>query len=128
MADDPVRKKYGPAKYSDPLNPTAETTPRVSLERLRLWNALHDYIRQHGGAVVSVPGHKELRIEIPKDSPLPAKLVELGYQPHHHCATTRITAGTSQPSMSSKSRCRGNDRNNCQDFGLKSQDRARSVV
>ena len=44
-------------------------------------------------ALVSVPGHKELRIEIPKDSALPAKLYDLGYDPHHHCATTRITAG-----------------------------------
>ena len=74
-----------------------EAPQKITAQRMRLWNALHDYIRQHGGAVVSVPGHKELRIEIPKDSPLPAKLIELGYQPHHNCATTRITAGAFTP-------------------------------
>jgi hypothetical protein len=41
-----------------------EKVEKVSAQRMRLWHALHDYIRQHGGAVVSVPGHKELRIEI----------------------------------------------------------------
>jgi len=61
---------------------------------MRLWHAIHDFCRQHGGTVVSVPGHKEIRIEIPKDSTLPTKLSALGYQPHHCCATTRITAGT----------------------------------
>ena len=70
-----------------------EKVEKVSAKRMRLWHALHDFIRQHGGAVVSVPGHKELRIEVPKDSALTVKLSELGYQPHHCCVTTRITAG-----------------------------------
>jgi hypothetical protein len=59
---------------------------------MRLWHALHDYIRQHGGAVVSVPGHKELRIEIAKNSPLAAKLTDIGYDPHHCGMTKRITS------------------------------------
>jgi hypothetical protein len=70
-----------------------EKVEKVSAQRMRLWHALHDFVRQHGGAVVSVPGHREIRIEVPKDSPLAAKLSEAGYQPHHHCATTRIAAG-----------------------------------
>ena len=70
-----------------------EKVEKVSAQRMRLWDALHDYIHQHGGAVVSVPGHKELRIEVPKDSALTAKLAEAGYDPRHCCTTTRITAG-----------------------------------
>ena len=36
-----------------------EKVEKVSAKRMRLWHALHDFIRQHGGAVVSVPGHEE---------------------------------------------------------------------
>ena len=50
-----------------------EVPQKVSKQRMRLWHALHDFCRQHGGAVVSVPGHKEMRIEVPKDSALTAK-------------------------------------------------------
>jgi hypothetical protein len=57
-----------------------------------LWDALHRFCRQHG-AVVSLPGHKELRIEIPRDSTLPAELTRLGYSPHHFCAESRIRGG-----------------------------------
>ena len=32
------------------------------------WAALNEYIRRHGGAVVSVPGVKTLRVEVRKDS------------------------------------------------------------
>jgi hypothetical protein len=73
-----------------------EKQPKVSQQRIRLWNAIHDFCRQNGGVVVSIPGLKEIRIEVPKDSALPTKLRELGYQPHHHCATTRIAAGAFQ--------------------------------
>ena len=31
----------------------------------------NEYVRRHGGAVVSVPGNKTLRIECPRGSPLP---------------------------------------------------------
>ena len=76
------------------LNPDKVEAPqKITAQRKRLWNALHDYIRQHGAAVVSVPGHKEMRIEIPKKSALPAKLAEFGYRPHHLCVTSRISAG-----------------------------------
>lgn len=79
---------------SDRLNPDRVEPPQtVSAQRMRLWHALHDFIRQHGGAVVSVPGRRELRIEMPKDSPLAAKLAEAGYAPRHCCVTTRVTAG-----------------------------------
>lgn len=76
------------------LNPDkVQATQKITAQRMRLWNALHDYIRQHGGAVVSVPGHKEMRIEAAQDLPLAAKLSEAGYDVRHCCVTSRITAG-----------------------------------
>jgi len=78
------------------VNPDRVEAPqKVTAQRMRLWQALHDFIRHHGGEVVSLPGHKELRIEVPKDkdSPLAAKLSEAGYLPRHVCIESRITAG-----------------------------------
>ena len=70
-----------------------ERIENVSAARMRLWHALHDFCRQHGGAVVSVPGDREIRIEAAQDSPLAAKLSEAGYDVRHCCVTSRITAG-----------------------------------
>jgi len=70
-----------------------EGPQKVSAARMRLWHALNEFCRHHGGEVVSVPGHKELRIEVPKDSPLAAKLAEAGYDVRHCAVTSRITAG-----------------------------------
>jgi hypothetical protein len=54
------------------------------------FSALSEFVRKHGGFVTSPPG-KVLRIEAPKGSPLPAKLVELGYNVVSRGSTTRIT-------------------------------------
>ena len=75
------------AQRAEPANKA-----KVSDHQKRLWKALDDYVRHHGGAVVSVPFHKNLRIEIPKDSALASKLSEAGYRPFHCGMTTRITA------------------------------------
>ena len=42
-----------------------------------------------GGAVVSVPGRRTVRIEAPPDSAIPDKLMELGYRMRHHGQTTQ---------------------------------------
>lgn len=55
------------------------------------WAALAEFIRRHGGAVVSLPGVKTLRVEVPKGSALPAKLAELGYNITERGTVTRIT-------------------------------------
>jgi hypothetical protein len=73
--------------------PKSEPQHLVSEKQKRLWHALHDFIRHHGGEVVSLPGHRELRIEVPKDSALASKLTEAGYAPRHCCTETRIAAG-----------------------------------
>ena len=65
MADHPTdtRTKYK-ASYDDKLNfDRSEVQPKVSEQRMRLWQALHSYCQEHGAWVVSVPGHRELRVE-----------------------------------------------------------------
>jgi hypothetical protein len=54
------------------------------------WSALAEWIRKHGGSVVSIHGAKTLRIEVPKNSELPAKLRELGYITVSHGSISRI--------------------------------------
>jgi hypothetical protein len=97
MADDTTsaaRKNYS-RPYDDPLNPPdrSEINKKVSEKQRRLWQALHSRCQEHGAWVVSVPGHRELRIECRKDSTLPSKLKELGYEPRCCETHTRIEAG-----------------------------------
>lgn len=94
MADDSSARKKYKAKYFDPLNAqrTESATNKVSAQRRELWHALNAFIISHGGAVTSVPEGRVLRVEIPKDSTLPIKLAELGYDPLQCGATTRITS------------------------------------
>jgi hypothetical protein len=60
-------------------------------QRRLLWEALRDFIHAAGGWVVSLPGLREIRIEAPQGSSLPAKLIELGYSPRICGSSTRIT-------------------------------------
>lgn len=54
------------------------------------WEALNLLVRQHNGWVTSPPG-KVLRIEVMKDSELPAKLRELRYNVVRCGSVTRVT-------------------------------------
>jgi hypothetical protein len=67
-----------------------EPTPTVSEQRMKLWQALNEFIRTNGGVVTSVPGHSVLRVEIARGSALPTKLA--AYDPRHCGTTTRITS------------------------------------
>ena len=49
--------------------------------RVNLSEALTRFIQGNGGFVTSPPGQRLVRIEIAKDSPLPVKLAEMGYEP-----------------------------------------------
>lgn len=53
------------------------------------WEALNIFISQRGGLVITPPA-KMLRIEIPKDSTLPAQLEKLGFNVWHVGANTRL--------------------------------------
>ena len=67
-------------------------TDLVTAKRKDLWQAMHTFIRENGGVVTSPPDAKVVRAEIPKESALPVKLRELGYQPIHCGATMRVTS------------------------------------
>jgi hypothetical protein len=69
----------------------------VSEKQKRLWNALEEFCRQQGAWVVSIPHHRNLRIEIVKDSKLPAELTRLGYAPCHVNSHIRIVGGKFLP-------------------------------
>jgi hypothetical protein len=58
--------------------------------RKNLFEALHKFISQQGGWLVSPPGAREIRIEIPKKSDLPTKLTH--YNPRHCGVSTRIVS------------------------------------
>ena len=96
MADHPtdVRTKYK-AQYIDRLNPPdhTEINRKVSEKQRRLWEALSEFITANGGAVVSIPYLKNLRIEVSPGSSLPAKLNEFGYSVHHAGSGTHLSPG-----------------------------------
>jgi hypothetical protein len=58
---------------------------------------LTKFAQQNGGWVTSVPGAKNMRIELPAGSSLPAKLIGLGYDLRSAGIGTRITAGEFVP-------------------------------
>ena len=73
----------------------ANTGSEEKREQGERWATLNEFVRRHGGAVVSVPGTKTLRVEVPKGSPLPAKLAELGYNVSSHGTVTRVSGAPS---------------------------------
>jgi hypothetical protein len=63
-------------------------------QRRKLWEALKAYIHSNGGSVTGLPGTKHLRLEVPRGSSLPAKLMEFGYDVRHSGTGTSLTPGT----------------------------------
>jgi hypothetical protein len=61
--------------------------------RKRLWESYNKFVRAHGGWLVSAPGEKYLRTEIPKNSALPAVLSRAGITPRHINTGVRIETG-----------------------------------
>jgi len=71
----------------------AEEAAKISQQRRGLWDALNDFLRQNGAAIVSVKYANPVRIEMAPDSELPARLRELGYDLVYRNEETRIGAG-----------------------------------
>ncbi len=44
--------------------PAPVSVKKISEEQRRLWSALNEYIRQHGGFVVSLPFASPMRVEV----------------------------------------------------------------
>ena len=99
MADTPAKPKAKtqggrPSKWAE-ARPQADP---IAEKHRKLWKALHEFIKENSGFVVSPPGAQNLRIEVPERSPLPGKLIELGYRPLNIGQATRLT---NKPSASS---------------------------
>jgi len=89
MANDPKAKPKTPSKWANPAPIRSASTDFE--QRRKLWEALTAYITSNGGWVTGLPGTKHLRVEVPRDSALPAKLMEFGYSLRHCGTGTRIT-------------------------------------
>jgi hypothetical protein len=71
--------------------------PDAAKKRVReLWSALNKFVIAHGGCVTSVPG-TVLRIECPKDSALPVKLSEFGYDVRQCGRISRVVGDPRSP-------------------------------
>lgn len=92
MADGPPSKK--PKTVTDWLNKPRSERLDVTEQRRKLWGALTAFIHSNGGNVVSAPGGKSLRVEVPPGSPLPARLIEYGYNPRYCGVGTRLSPGS----------------------------------
>jgi hypothetical protein len=57
----------------------AEEAAKISQQRRNLWDALNEFIRKDGGAIVSVKYTSPIRIEAATDSELPARLPGIEY-------------------------------------------------
>jgi hypothetical protein len=68
---------------------------KITEKQRDLWDALNQYVTERGAMIVSVKHANPVRLEVPLDSELPAKLRELGYDPIYCEQATRIGAPVS---------------------------------
>jgi hypothetical protein len=79
---------------ADRLNPDRVEAPqKVSTQRMRLWQALSDFILAGGGWVTSPPYGRFVRIECNQGLSLPVELEKAGHRLRHAGMTTRIDGG-----------------------------------
>ena len=69
---------------------TVSTAEAAKRRRNELWDNLNRYVRESGGAVVSLPGASPLRVEVVQNSNLPRLLMDAGYAVHLGERITRI--------------------------------------
>jgi hypothetical protein len=96
MADEPKRKEYNSANWQTVALENARAR-EAARQRSQLFEALNKFISAQGGWVVSPPGAKHIRVEIPKESSLPVKLADLGYHLRQCGVSTRIANGNFLP-------------------------------
>jgi hypothetical protein len=63
---------------------------KIDQRKKDLWDGIHQYIGERGGAITSVRHVWPIRLEVDPESELPAKLAELGYDPIFCEQATRI--------------------------------------
>jgi hypothetical protein len=75
--------------------PQTDDKNAVSDRQRSLWTAVNEFCQERGGEIVSQQFASPIRLEVPLDSELPAKLRELGYDPIFTEQTTKIGAPVS---------------------------------
>jgi hypothetical protein len=91
-----VLSKEARAKLSKWANrPPTDNKDGISERQRNLWIALNEFVMERGGQITSVLYANPVRLEVPPESELPAKLRELGYDPVYCEQTTRIGAPVS---------------------------------
>jgi hypothetical protein len=85
------------SKWATQRPSAAEEAAKVSQQRRDLWTALNAFITERGGAIVTPMFVSPVRIEVPPDSELPAKLAEAGYDLTFCEQATRIGAPIAKP-------------------------------
>lgn len=70
---------------------------QAARKRIELQEALSRWITEQGAWIVSRPGALRTRIEARRGSNFVTKLIELGYEPRHCGAGTRILGGSFEP-------------------------------
>ena len=92
MGERTIRPRVSDSKWATQPTDKAAAIVAKAKARQELATALHEFVKENGGFIVSAPG-SDLRIEVVQGSPLPAKLAALGYAVHHCGTGQRITSG-----------------------------------
>jgi hypothetical protein len=84
------------SKWAAQKPDAAAEAAKITEKQRDLWDRLNEFVTERGAAIVSVKHANPVRLEVPLDSELPAKLRELGYDPVYCEQTTRIGAPVSR--------------------------------
>jgi hypothetical protein len=79
--------------YVDRLNPKYGAGNDKKKQTAEAFETLNAFVRRNGGTITSPPG-KFVRIECPRDSELPAKLTEMGFDLVERGETMRVAGST----------------------------------
>jgi hypothetical protein len=96
----PIQPKKRPADTIKAVLNFEDELKRKQAEagkRQQVWQALNEYITRRNGFLVSPPGQRFLRVEIPQPSGLAGELRDLGYQLRLAGSNERIWGGRILP-------------------------------
>src|SRR6516225_7141222 len=77
-----VGRHQGPLETTEagpPARPFWSPTRPISEKQRQLWQSLNAFVSERGAAITTRADQWPVRLETPKESPLPAKLRELGW-------------------------------------------------
>jgi hypothetical protein len=83
----------------------AQPSRDAPIDRAKLWEAINDYVNQHGGRIISPMHYYPLRVELPPESTLPDKFRKIGYTVDFRCKESRV-GGPASPEYAARWRRR----------------------